>query len=151
VHGVEQLQDSHAQHRGDTKNAEIAKYERSVLTQQQLDHIHTELKGVMSTEKLFLTPELTLSMVADRLDVHPNTLSEVINRVEQKSFFDYINTMRIDEFKARVAKPENQNYTLLSIAHDCGFNSKTSFNRNFKNSTGKSPSEYLKEVDINLR
>jgi AraC-like DNA-binding protein len=84
-------------------------------------------------------------MVAEELEIHPNTLSQVINTVEQKNFFDYVNTLRIEEFKERIANPDNQKYTLLSLAFECGFNSKTSFNRNFKNLTGKSPSEYLKE------
>jgi AraC-like DNA-binding protein len=124
---------------------------KSSLGIGQLEKIHAELKDLMENEKLFLTPELTLSMVAERLGVHPNTLSEVINRVEQTSFFDYVNSMRVEEFKQLVAKPENQNFTLLSIAYECGFNSKTSFNRNFKNSTGKSPSAYLKEIQITLK
>ena len=131
-------------------DSESSKYEKSLLSNEQMENIHTELKLLMSKEKLFLIPELTLSMLSERLNVHPNTLSEVINRVEQKIFFDYINTLRVEEFKIRVARPENKNYTLLAIAHDCGFNSKTSFNRNFKNITGKSPSEYLKEIKISI-
>lgn len=133
---------------GDFQNP---KYENSLLSDQQLEIIHTALEQLMNKEKLYLTPELSLSMVSKLLNVHPNTLSEVINRVELKNFFDYINTLRVEEFKERINKPENQQYTLLSIAHDCGFNSKTSFNRNFKNITDKSPSEYLKEIKISLK
>ncbi|MBR9923077.1 MAG: AraC family transcriptional regulator [Bacteroidetes bacterium] len=121
------------------------KYEKSALADSQLKAIHSELLQLMNQKKLFLTPELTLAMVANELDIHPNTLSQVINSVEQKNFFDYINSLRIEEFKERIAIPDNQKYTLLSLAYECGFNSKTSFNRNFKNLTGKSPSEYLKE------
>ena len=131
-------------------HSENSKYEKSLLSDRQLENIHVELMKLMQNEKLYLTPELTLPMVSELLNVHPNTLSEVINRAEQKNFFDFINTMRVEEFKERVVKPENHNYTLLSIAHDCGFNSKTSFNRNFKNITGKSPSEYLKTIRITL-
>ncbi|MEQ8777772.1 MAG: helix-turn-helix domain-containing protein [Marinoscillum sp.] len=127
---------------------EIAKYDKSALTQSQLRAIHSELVQLMEQRKLFLTPDLTLKMVAEELDIHPNTLSQVINSVEQKNFFDYINTLRIEEFKERIAIQDNQKYTLLSLAYGCGFNSKTTFNRNFKNLTGKSPSEYLKERKI---
>ncbi len=90
-------------------------------------------------------------MVSRELNIHPNTLSQVINRAEQKNFFDYINSLRVSEFKERTMKSDYQKYTLLSLAHDCGFNSKTSFNRNFKKITGKSPSEYLKEAHIDLK
>ncbi|WP_236979643.1 helix-turn-helix domain-containing protein [Membranihabitans maritimus] len=124
---------------------EVSKYDKSALSDFQLKTIHCELVKLMKQNKLFLTPELTLKMVAVELEIHPNTLSQVINTVEQKNFFDYINTLRIEEFKERITNPDNQKYTLLSLAFECGFNSKTSFNRNFKNLTGKSPSEYLKE------
>ena len=124
---------------------EISKYEKSALSDRQLKTIHSELMQLMNQKKLFRTPELTLTMVAEVLDIHPNTLSQVINTVEQKNFFDYINTLRIQEFKERIDTSDYQKYTLLSLAYECGFNSKTSFNRNFKNLTGKSPSGYLKE------
>lgn len=125
--------------------APVANYDKLGFANNQLITIHSELRQLMKQKKLFLTPELTLTMVAEELDIHPNTLSQVINSVEQKNFFDYVNTLRIEEFKERIAIPDNDKYTLLSLAYECGFNSKTSFNRNFKNITGKSPSEYLKE------
>ncbi len=130
---------------------EVLKYEKSLLTDGQLETIHGGLQRLMMEKELYLTPELTLTMVSEELDVHPNTLSQVINKLEQKNFFDYINTLRVEKFKSKVLKSENHKYTLLSLAYDCVFNSKTSFNRNFKNITGKSPSEYLKEIHITLK
>lgn len=124
---------------------QIPKYEKSALTDSQLKAIHGELVQLIKQKKLFLTPELTLTMVAEELEIHPNILSQVINTVEQKNFFDYVNTLRIEEFMERIAKYDYQKYTLLSLAYECGFNSKTSFNRNFKNLMGKSPSEYIRE------
>ncbi len=98
----------------------------------------------MENEKLFKNSELTLTQLSQTLNVHPNTLSQVINSVEQKNFYDYINFQRVEEFKKAMALPENQKFTLLSLAFECGFNSKTAFNRNFRKVTGVSPSEYLK-------
>ena len=126
------------------------KYENSLLSDEKLQDIDKRLEHLMRENKLYLTPELTLAMVSQKIEVHPNTLSQVINSVKQKNFFDYINELRIEELKERIAKLDHQKYTLLSIAYDCGFNSKTSFNRNFKNYTGKSPSEYLKDVKTGL-
>ncbi len=126
------------------------KYKKSGLTENQLESIHKRLTQVMRDEKLYLIPELTLSEVAKNLNTHPNALSQVVNQLEQKNFFDYINGLRIEEFKKRIASSEHQQFTLLSIAHDCGFNSKTSFNRNFKKLTGISPTEYLEQADIRL-
>lgn len=126
------------------------KYEKSFLKEDEAQDIHRRLVLLMKEKKLYKTPELTLSIVSEELNIHPNTLSQVINSVEQKNFFDYVNTLRIEEFKQSITNPDNQKYTLLSLAYECGFNSKTSFNRNFKNLTGKSPSEYLKESKVIL-
>ncbi|GCC50116.1 AraC family transcriptional regulator [Chryseotalea sanaruensis] len=132
------------------KLTEDSKYDKAALTDQQLKTIHYELMQLITQKKVYLMPELTLGMVSQQLNVHPNILSQVINRVEQKNFFDFINTLRVQEFKERVAKLEHEKYTLLALAHECGFNSKTSFNRNFKSITGSSPSEYLKDLKVVL-
>ncbi len=126
------------------------KYEKSSLQKEVADKIHHDLKQLMQTEKIFKKEELSLDQLADMLDVHPNHLSQVINTYENKSFYDYVNTLRIEEFKSLVLLPENGRYTLLSLAFECGFNSKTSFNRNFKKITNLSPSAYLKEINIQL-
>jgi AraC-like DNA-binding protein len=81
-----------------------------------------------------------------RLNTQPNYLSQVINEKEGKIFYDYINTIRIEEFKRLAVLPESRKYTLLALAEQCGFNSKSSFNRYFKKVTGQSPSEFMKTV-----
>ena len=129
---------------------ESIKYGNSSITKEQIRQIHANLQELVHREKPHCTPGLTLPDLARQLNVHPNTLSQVINSMEQKNFFDYINTLRVEEFKSRVVKTENQKYTMLFLAHECGFNSKTSFNRNFKNCTGQSPTEYLKHIQIKL-
>jgi AraC-like DNA-binding protein len=126
------------------------KYQKSGLTKDVADNIHKALIHVVDKEKIYKDAELTLSSLASHLDIHPNYLSQVINQVEEKNFYDYINLKRVEEFKKLVAQPDSQKYTLLALAYDCGFNSKTSFNRNFKKATGLSPSEYLKEVKVHL-
>lgn len=102
----------------------------------------------MNEQKLFLNPELTLTQLAEALAVHPHHLSQVINSQEAKTFYDFINTWRVNQFKKIAAEPANQKYTLLALAFECGFNSKTAFYRNFKNLTGQSPTQYLKEQHI---
>jgi AraC-like DNA-binding protein len=124
------------------------KYERSGLTDVQAAAIYSSLMKSITHEKLFTDPELTLGALARKLNVHPNHLSQVINTYEQKNFYDFINFHRIEEFKRMVAITENKNYTLVSLAYDCGFNSKASFNRNFKKVTGLAPSEYLQQIAI---
>ncbi len=134
----------------DGVQAEKVKYEKSKISTADIEAIHQKLSELMQTERFYTNPELTLSDLAQKIEVHPNILSQVINSVEQKNFYDYINHMRIEEFKRLISLPENQKFTLLSLAFECGFNSKTSFNRNFKKATNLSPSEYLKQLNINL-
>ena len=127
------------------------KYEKSGLAGDQAGKIYERLVTVMTNEKLFTESELTLAALAKTLDVHPNHLSQVINSYEGKNFYDYINFHRVEEFKKLAPRPDNQNFTLLSMAYECGFNSKTSFNRNFRKVTGISPSEYLLQQHITLK
>ena len=129
-------------------NSERRKYLKSGLTPETAEDLHSRLKGLMETEKIYTESELSLSELANRLNTLPNYLSQVINDKEGKNFYDYINMLRIDEFKRLVSRPENRKYTLLSLSYDCGFNSKSSFNKNFKKVTGQSPSEYLNNPQV---
>ncbi|KMQ65392.1 hypothetical protein ACM46_05690 [Chryseobacterium angstadtii] len=120
------------------------KYQKSTLSEENIDDIHSRLMQLLSEDKPFINPNLTLNELAAKLDIHPNYLSQVINSKEEKNFYELINEKRIEEFLNRISLPESKQYTLLSIAFECGFNSKTSFNRNFKKYTGVTPSEYQK-------
>jgi len=133
------------------KVVEKVKYQSSTADETLLLKIHENLLALMQQEKLYKDPELNLNELAQRLNVNPNTLSQVINSIENKNFFDYINEQRIAEFLAIVVLPENSRFTLLSLAFEVGFNSKTSFNRNFKSTTGQTPTAYLKEQKIQLK
>jgi AraC-like DNA-binding protein len=124
------------------------KYQKSNLSEQDAALIHGRLMKLMAEQKPFTDPELTLNDLSEKLTVHPNILSQVINSVEGKNFYDLVNAGRVEEFIRRVSEPGVEQYTLLSIAFDCGFNSKASFNRNFKKYKGITPSEYLK-VQLN--
>jgi AraC-like DNA-binding protein len=126
------------------------KYEKSSLSEDAAAAMHAVLKEVMHEERLFTNPDLSLTDLADHLNVHPNHLSQVINTFEGKNFFDYVNSLRVEAFKWLVEQPDSQRYTLLGLAYDCGFNSKTSFNRNFKKITGLSPSVYVAQERVQL-
>ncbi len=131
-------------------NSEKIKYQRSILSESDMLFIFKRLTDLMDKERLFTNPELTLGETAQKLNIHPNYLSQVINSVAKKNFYDYINFQRVEEFNRLAQDPKNQKFTLLYLAFECGFNSKTSFNRNFKKIMGMSPSEYLKQINVNL-
>lgn len=123
-------------------STEKRKYQKSGLSVEAAEVLHHTMLEVMHREKLYCRSELSLAELATRLQTQPNYLSQVINEREGKNFFDFINTLRIEEFKRLAALPENRKYTLMGLAQQCGFNSKSSFNRYFKKITGYSPSEY---------
>ncbi|WP_134091839.1 AraC family transcriptional regulator [Olivibacter sp. XZL3] len=129
---------------------QAVKYEKNSKSEDIIHDVYERLEHLMVAEKLYKDPELTLSYVASSLQVHPNTLSQTINSMEEKNFYEYINRQRIDEFKQIAILPKNQKFTILTLAFESGFNSKTSFNRNFKKYANCSPREYLKSQNVYL-
>ncbi len=105
-----------------------------------------QLKSQIEQNRLYLDPELSLKSLADMLDIHPNVTSRIINDGLGKSFSDCINGYRVDAVKKRLADPKHADDTFLAIAFDCGFNSKTTFNRIFKKYSGMTPQEYRKSL-----
>lgn len=125
---------------------EKKKYQKSGLTPEAAERLHHELNNLMASDKVFRESELSLADLAARLNSPPNHLSQVINEREGKTFYDYINTLRVEEFKRLATSAESRKYTLLGLAQECGFNSKSSFNRHFKKVTGSSPSQFVPEM-----
>lgn len=137
----------------DVKNAENNKIEKPIIEKKEIvidenDEQVKELLDFMKTEKPYLKSNLTISDLASELNTQPHILSSLLNNKLSKNFFDFVNQYRIEEFKIQIEDPENKKYTILALAFECGFNSKSSFNRIFKNYEGVTPSEYLKKNNI---
>jgi AraC-like DNA-binding protein len=125
------------------------KYPKSGLTEEVSGELHQQLKRLMTEDALYRKSDLSINDLSAKLDVHPNYLSQIINQKEKKNFYDFVNTYRLEEFKRLIAMQKNQQFTLLSLAYDCGFSSKSSFNRYFKRATGQTPSEYSATLTAN--
>jgi AraC-like DNA-binding protein len=121
------------------------KYRNSVLKHDEKDLYHQRLLAAMTAEKLFLNPSITLTDIAQKLEVAPCTISQVINESCGRNFRDFINTYRIEESKRLLVQPE-QRLNILGIALDAGFNSKSAFNSAFKKFTGLTPKQYRAQV-----
>lgn len=110
------------------------------------------LKEQMLAGRFYTDAELTLASLAVKLGIHPHELSRIINLGLKKSFSDFINELRVREVARKMQEPIYDRLTLLGIAWESGFNSKTTFNRVFKEITGKTPLEFKntlkKEVPI---
>ena len=119
----------------------LKRKELSSSKKKGLDDIAQKLAALMEAEEIYKNPELTLQSLADQLAIKPYLLTKSLNEVIKKSFTDYINEFRVAKLKALVNDPANDKFTLLSLAYEAGFNSKSSFNRAVKKHLGISPSE----------
>jgi len=124
------------------------KYLKSGLQDNLANEYYSSLIQLIESEKLFIDSKLSIKTVADRLGVKVNHLSQVINQKTGKNFFKFINEYRVEEAKRLLSSPANQKFTILAIAYDCGFNSKSSFNTIFKEYTGQTPSDFIKKSSI---
>ncbi|MBV6646657.1 MAG: helix-turn-helix transcriptional regulator [Cyclobacteriaceae bacterium] len=97
-------------------------------------------------QQLYKQPDLTMKTLADHLETKPNDLSWLLNNVYGKSFYDFINEVRIEAFKEKLKNNEHNHLTILGIAMDVGFKSKSTFNRAFKTISSETPKEYLERM-----
>ncbi|MFN8279175.1 MAG: helix-turn-helix transcriptional regulator [Saprospiraceae bacterium] len=118
------------------------KYGKSGLNEDKAPALIRELDRLMSEEKLFLDPELTLLQLSQRLGIPAHQASQLLNQHKGQTFFDFINSLRVEYFKLAITNPANEHLSLLAIALDSGFNSKAAFNSVFKRVTGMTPSQY---------
>lgn len=122
------------------------RYRKSGMDAADLQSSLTQLVEFMETERPYLDNSLTIRDLAGAVGLTEHNLSEVLNVGLGKRFYDFVNGYRVEEFKRRAVRPESANLTLLAIALQCGFNSKSSFNRIFKQHMGVTPSMYLKSA-----
>ena len=121
------------------------RYRHSGLKEDEAKRLSKELIQYFVSEKPYLNGKLSLSDVAQQLGISVNHLSQVINEQTGMSFFDFVNSYRIEEVKLRLNNSDHENFTLLGIAYDSGFNSKSNFNSIFKKFTGFTPSQFAKQ------
>lgn len=124
---------------------EKALYSKSGLTFEKIEILANQLNKHMEQEKPFLNEDLNLTLLAEQSQISPPHLSQVINQYFQKNFYDFINQYRVEEAKKRLLSADYRHLSILGIAFDCGFKSKSSFNRYFKKYTGTAPSEFKKK------
>ena len=124
------------------------KYARSGITANESSEILIRLEDFMREEKPYLDPELNIQKLSEDLGINKNQLSQAINEKLKINFFTYINQFRVAHFKKLCQEKRFENYTLLGIALESGFNSKSSFNGVFKKLEGTTPGAYKKSLQF---
>lgn len=123
------------------------RYAKSSLTVREKEAIKAKILTSFETDKLHLEPELTITALSDKISEPVKSISQVINESFNCNFFDFINSIRIQESKQKIQDNDKlaRPLTISEIMYESGFNSKSAFNRAFKKHTGLTPTDFKKE------
>ena len=105
---------------------------------------HRDLLALLRDRKVYANVELTLENLAHQLNISSGYLSRIIKEKEDKNFYEFINHFRLEAVKSMLLDEAYSNYSIMGIATECGFQSKSTFNKAFKKSTGETPSAFQK-------
>lgn len=120
------------------------KYSTSSLSYEGMKQLYNQLENLFENDQLYTEPQLQIQDVAKSLDTTVYKVSQTINTLAQKNFYDFVNGYRVEYLKQLLVSPQNKQYTILALGIESGFNSKSSLNRVFKQLSGMSPREYQK-------
>lgn len=124
------------------------KYRNYKLSDEECKRLIKILDREMSKNKLYMNQSLKIADLAAVANTSSHALSYVFNQFLQKSYYDYINEYRVEEFKSAIQKEKYSKYTLEALSEHCGFSSRASFFRSFKKVTGITPNEYIKNIKM---
>lgn len=122
------------------------RYENSNLQESQKDKFIEKLVAYMQTKKPYQESDLTLATLANQVNIPAHYLSQVINERMKCTFLDFVNGYRVEEAKRMLVDNKYENYTIMAVAYEAGFNSKTTFYSAFKKHMGMTPSVFKKNA-----
>ncbi len=150
LHGIEEF---HLLHQSNLER--LVKPEKGALKVSERKMDSNEMKeqmlnliGFIQEEHIYLDSLLSLNKLGEKFNIHPNKLSFLINEQSGKNFNEFINYYRLLHFKSIALEPKFAHLTILGLAFESGFNSKTVFNAFFKKKEGHTPAQWLKTVRI---
>lgn len=127
-------------------NIPVSKYAKSGLNSERMQQYIERLKCLMDNEKLYLEPDLTLPVLADKVDCSVNHLSQVVNSGFNMSFFDFLNSYRVREAKLILSDSYDRSQSILDVSFAVGFNSNSAFYAAFKKATGVTPAQFRRSI-----
>jgi AraC-like DNA-binding protein len=111
---------------------------------EEFENLKDKLELIIKIKQPYLDEDLTLGKLAEQLSITDKKLSTMLNQYLNTTFYDLINKYRVEAVKKKIILDNYKDYNLFGIACECGFKSRTSFNRIFKKETGLSPSDFKK-------
>jgi AraC-like DNA-binding protein len=118
------------------------KYQGSNLTKDDKQHFLSSIENHFNKELAYLNSSLTILDVANAIGISTKNISQVLNEMLNKNFYDFTNSYRINLAKEKLVSTDDRGLTVLEILYDSGFNSKSAFNAAFKKYTGMTPTEF---------
>ncbi len=128
------------------KMSAARKYEKNMLSEEKVKMIKAKIEQCIITQKPHRNPDIRLNDLSTLIDEHANNVSQVLNDIFERNFYDFINFHRIEEAKQLLVSPEFKNYTITAIGFEVGFNSKSAFYTAFKKFTDNTPTQYQKNI-----
>jgi len=121
---------------------------KALMSVAEIDMVLEIFGKGMKEEKWFQNPSLSLRALAENVNISSNKLSWLLNERMGQNFNEYINSFRVENFKEIALNPANSHLTLLALAYESGFNSKSVFNGFFKKIEGMTPKAWLRSNQI---
>jgi len=118
---------------------------KKLIPDNEFENLKQKLIFFMETEKPYLDGELNLSKLSGFININAHQLSYLLNNGFGENFFQFVNKYRVARAKELLTDDSYKKISIIGIAFDSGFNSKTSFNTIFKKITSETPSEFRKK------
>ena len=130
-------------------NDPTQRYKKMLFKNGELEKYKIRLNELMNEDELFLMPDLSLRLLAEYMNLPPNQMSQLLNQGYDRNFSEFINGYRLSAFINKLKTDKAHQLTLLALAYESGFNSKTVFNTFFKKIEGITPNIFLKSFNRN--
>jgi YesN/AraC family two-component response regulator len=147
IESGDELQQKNEKEESDFEVTAQQKYQRVKIDEQECASIVQRMNDYVEKKKPYIDPNLKMSDLADYLHLSSSKLSQVFNLYLKESYYDYINTYRLEAFKQLVAQGEGRRYTITALSEKCGFK-RSNFFATFRKMEGMTPTEYLKKEGI---
>lgn len=133
----------HKEHKAHPASAQLVTPSHNSLTEKEIERILSDLSEQTNQKDVITDHSLTMRTLAEKITIHPNKLSWVLNEKIGRNFNEFINGLRLDIFKQKAKDPKYSHLSILGLAYESGFTSKTVFNNFFKKQTGQTPKKWL--------
>jgi len=122
------------------------RYRKSKLTDDMKEEIKTRILSYFKEKAPFFNPELSMLLLSEELNIPKHQLTEVLNTIIGKNFFQFVNEYRVEAVKQKLSDRSSDKFSIEVIGYDCGFSSKSSFFSVFKNITGHTPTQFKNSI-----